>query len=38
MCYGEMMDLIACDSIYNGVQRPKAEKKQYSFEEAMNLR
>lgn len=38
MRYGEMMDLITCDSIYSGTQEPKKEKKTYTFDEAMKLR
>ena len=38
MRYGEMMDLITCDSIYTGTQEPKEIKKKYTFEEAMELR
>lgn len=35
---GEMMDLIACDQIYNGVAEPKRQQKAYTFDEAMALR
>lgn len=38
MRYGEMMDLIACDAIFNGVQQQKAEKKHFTFDEAIKLR
>lgn len=38
MRYGEMMDLIACDAIFNGVQQPKEEKKHFTFDEAIKLR
>lgn len=34
--WGEMMDMIACLSIYNGAE--PEEKKQYSFEDVMKLR
>ena len=37
--YGEMMDMIACLSIYEGSAVPKKNKTVYTdFEEAMKLR
>lgn len=33
---GEMMDLIACDQIYNGIAEPK--KEEMSFDEVLKLR
>lgn len=36
--FGEMLDLINCLSIYNGGAEQKAEKKKYTFDEAMALR
>ena len=38
MRFGEMMDLITCEAIYSGAQKPKAVKKHYTFDEAMKLR
>lgn len=38
MRYGEFMDLIACDQIYNGIAEPKEQHKTYTFDEAMALR
>lgn len=38
MRYGEMMDLITCDSIHSGAQEPKKRKRKISFDEAMKLR
>lgn len=35
--YGEMMDMIACLSIYNGGAEQKMPKKKYTFDEAMAL-
>lgn len=35
--YGEMLDLIACFSIYNGAKE-KPYKRALSFDEAMQLR
>jgi len=36
--YGQMLDLIACLSIYNGTAEPKRKKKVYTFDEAIKLR
>lgn len=33
---GEMMDLIACDQIYNGIAEPK--KEEMPFDEVLKLR
>lgn len=33
---GEMMDLIACDQIYNGIAEPK--KEEMLFDEVLKLR
>lgn len=34
--YGEMMDLLACSSVYNG--DVKVKKKKLTYDEVMNLR
>lgn len=31
--WGEMMDLVACMAIWNGVAKPKRKKKVLSFED-----
>lgn len=36
--YGEMMDMLACMSIYEGSAEPKKQKKKLSFEEITRLR
>ena len=35
--YGEMLDMIACLSIYNGA-KPKRKAKHWTFDEAMKVR
>lgn len=39
MCtrYGEMLDMIACFSIYHGAN-PKRKQKHWTFDEAMRVR
>ena len=36
--YGEMIDMISCLSIYQGVAREKKKPKKMSYEEAIALR
>ena len=34
----EMMDMISCLAIYEGLAKPKKKKKKMSYDEAINLR
>lgn len=36
--YGEMLDMIACLSIYNGGAQPKKKKKIMSYDDVINMR
>lgn len=36
--HGEMMDMIACLSIYEGLAEPKKYKKKWNYDEAMSLK
>lgn len=36
--FGEMMDMISCLAIYEGLARPKKKKHKWSYDEAINLR
>ena len=36
--YGEMMDMLACLSIYEGSAEPKKKKRKLSFDEITKLR
>lgn len=35
---GEMQDMISCLAIYEGMAKPKKQKKNWSYDEAINLR
>lgn len=36
--YGEMIDMISCLSVYQGVAREKKKKRKLSYDEAIALR
>lgn len=36
--YGEFMDILACDAIYNGSAKQKHKKKKMEFDDFMALR
>ena len=36
--YGEMLDMIACLSIYNGGAEPKLKSRVMNYDDAINLR